>query len=88
MSIKELFYFVANVAPNRLYVSKATYPKERTTHIALLSMFQNIGFIVGPAIQAALSPIGEGSTKMPSTSAFHFDMYSACGYSNLLLLMK
>ena len=84
---KRVVLFTANVAPNRLYVSKATYPKERTTHIALLSMFQNIGFIVGPAIQAALSPIGEGSTKMPSTSAFHFDMYSACGYSNLLLLM-
>ena len=47
-------------------------------------MFQNIGFIVGPAIQAALSPIGEGKTKMPSTSGFHFDMYSACGYKLLL----
>ena len=77
------FEISANVAPNRLYVSKATYPKERTTHIALLSMFQNIGFIVGPAIQAALSPIGEGNGKMPTTSKFHFDMYSACGYISL-----
>ena len=77
--VQKLFVVLANVAPNRLYVSKATYPKERTTHIALLSMFQNIGFIVGPAIQAALSPIGEGNGKMPTTSKFHFDMYSACG---------
>ena len=70
---------VAILATYRLYVSKATYPKERTTHIALLAMFLNIGYIVGPALQAALSAIGEGSEKMPIASGFHFDMYSAYG---------
>ena len=79
ITLKLSYLLVAILATYRLYVSKATYPKERTTHIALLHMFQNIGFLVGPALQAALSPIGEGSGKMPITSGFHFDMYSACG---------
>ena len=58
---------------------KRRIQKNETTNIALLYMFQNIGFIVGPALQAALSPIGEGSGKIPITSGFHFDMYSAYG---------
>ena len=36
----------------RYYVSLATRIEERTTHIALLSLFQTMGFIIGPGIQA------------------------------------
>ena len=71
-------FSTANVAPNRYYVSKATFPSERTTHVAYLSLFQMIGFILGPAIQAALSPIGE-SGGIADESSYVFDMYTACG---------
>ena len=69
---------LANIASNRLYVAKATRPHERVTHIALLSLFQTLGFVLGPAIQSALSPIGE-KKAIPDESTFHFDMYAACG---------
>ncbi len=36
---------------SRYYVSMATKIEERTSHIALLSLFQTLGFIVGPGIQ-------------------------------------
>jgi MFS-type transporter involved in bile tolerance (Atg22 family) len=38
-------------APCRTYLSKATYESERTTHVALFSLFQTMGFILGPAVQ-------------------------------------
>ena len=65
-------------AASRSYVSKATYENERTTHIALLSLFQTLGFVLGPAIQAALTPIGE-TGYISKGSAFVVDMYTATG---------
>ena len=62
----------------RSYLSKATYESERTTHIALFSLFQTLGFIMGPAIQAALTPIGE-EVIISKESTFVFDMYTATG---------
>merc|ERR1719320_1111984 len=41
----------------RYYVASATLISERTTHIAILSLFQTLGFIMGPGIQAALTPL-------------------------------
>ena len=35
----------------RYYISSATLISERTTHISLLSLFQTLGFIMGPGIQ-------------------------------------
>ena len=69
---------IANIAPNRLYVAKATKASERMTHISLLSLFQTLGFVLGPAMQSALSPIGEKS-EISLDSTFHLDMYAACG---------
>lgn len=37
----------------RYYVSSATLISERTTHISLLSLFQTLGFIMGPGIQVS-----------------------------------
>ena len=34
----------------RFYVTAATLLSERTTHIALFSLFQTLGFILGPGI--------------------------------------
>ncbi len=64
-------------AAARLYIAKVTTLDERTTHVALLSLFQSLGFILGPALQAALSPIGE--KDVPATSAVIFDMFTATG---------
>ena len=65
-------------AASRSYVSKATYESERTTHISLLSLFQTLGFVLGPAIQSALTPIG-GVGYVGEDSQFVFDMYTATG---------
>ena len=65
-------------AASRSYVSKATYPEERTTHISLLSLFQTLGFVLGPAIQSALSPIGE-TGRIDAETSFVFDMYTSTG---------
>lgn len=59
----------------RLYISKVTTDEERTTHVAILSLFQSLGFIMGPALNAALSFIGE--KPIPATSSVTFDMFSA-----------
>ena len=53
------------------------------THISLLSLFQTLGFVLGPAMQSALSPIGEKS-EISLDSTFHLDMYAACGWVMLL----
>lgn len=65
-------------AASRSYVSKATYESERTTHISLLSFFQTLGFVLGPAIQSALTPI-EAMVYVEPESNFIFDMYTATG---------
>lgn len=48
-----------NVAVVRSYVSGATSLKERTNAMANMSAAQALGFILGPALQAGLSFIGE-----------------------------
>ena len=65
-------------APCRTYLSKATYQSERTTHIALFSLFQTMGFILGPALQAGLTFLGE-EEFISNDSQFIFDMFTACG---------
>eukprot|EP00095_Tigriopus_kingsejongensis_P005987 maker-scaffold48_size466083-snap-gene-3.27 protein:Tk05987 transcript:maker-scaffold48_size466083-snap-gene-3.27-mRNA-1 annotation:"major facilitator superfamily domain-containing protein 8" len=65
-------------AAARAYVSKVTTMSERTTHVALLSLFQTLGFILGPALQSALTPIGE--KEISGDSVVVFDMYTATGW--------
>ena len=48
----------ANQAPIRAYISAATFKHERNLHISILSLFQTVGFMIGPALQAALVPLG------------------------------
>lgn len=45
----------ANIAIIRSYIASSTTLKERTTAVALTSAAQGLGFIIGPAIQAALA---------------------------------
>ena len=71
---------VFNVGINaaaRAYVSKVTTLKERTTHVALLSLFQSLGFLLGPALQSALSVLDAGEISEGPDLAF--DMYTSTG---------
>lgn len=74
----------ANVAVARSYLSAATREGERTRAVAAVSLAQVLGFVVGPALQAAVTPLGPGST--PDTAGFlTLDMYTAAGWINVLL---
>ncbi|KAK5848409.1 hypothetical protein PBY51_006026 [Eleginops maclovinus] len=53
-----------NVAVARSYVAGATSLKERTSAMANMSAFQALGFILGPALQAGLSFLGEGGVTV------------------------
>ncbi|EFX78735.1 hypothetical protein DAPPUDRAFT_245849 [Daphnia pulex] len=54
------------------YISKATTAKERTTFIAINALVSTIGFIVGPAVQSALIPLG--------TANLRWNMYTVAGW--------
>ncbi|KAJ8297856.1 hypothetical protein KUTeg_024387 [Tegillarca granosa] len=80
-----------NVAVVRSYVSGATTLKERTPTMANISAFQAIGFIIGPAIQTAMVPIGYPGPV--HSRALNIDLYTSpailsavCGVINLVLL--
>ena len=50
---------------------------ERTQHTALFELFQTLGFVIGPAVQAALTPIGDSEIDADSTVVLN--MYTATG---------
>lgn len=68
----------ANVAVVRAYLSTATLLAERTKAVAAASLAQVLGFAVGPALQAALTPLGPDGD---------FNMYTAAGWLNALLCL-
>ena len=74
---KMKFTFLAINASARAYISKVTTVKERTQHTALFSLFQTLGFVIGPAVQAALTPIGDSEIDADSTVVLN--MYTATG---------
>ncbi|KAL7869488.1 hypothetical protein AOLI_G00134760 [Acnodon oligacanthus] len=82
-----------NVAVVRSYVAGATSLKERTSAMANMSACQALGFILGPALQAALSFIGEKGFPVEIIQ-LNFNMYTApallaaCfGVINILLVI-
>jgi len=68
----------ANLAPSRAYIAGATFKHERTSHIAILSLCQALGFVIGPAIQAAVTPIGCDAHYQQGTISL--DMYTIPGW--------
>lgn len=48
----------ANIAVCRSYLSAATTIKERTDAVSMMSLAQVLGFVFGPALQAAVTPLG------------------------------
>ncbi|XP_039754650.1 major facilitator superfamily domain-containing protein 8 isoform X2 [Pararge aegeria] len=78
----------ANVAVARAYLSAATRAGERTRAVAAASLAQVLGFVVGPALQAAAAPLGPGAPYAPpgaAQPALRLDMYTAPGWANALL---
>lgn len=73
----------ANIAVCRSYLSAATRLSERTQAVSMVSLAQVLGFIVGPGLQAAVTPLGsDGFTLF---GGFTFNMYTACGWINVLM---
>ncbi|CAH0586745.1 unnamed protein product [Chrysodeixis includens] len=78
----------ANIAVARSYLSAATLVGERTRAVAVVSLAQVLGFVVGPALQAAAAPLGAGAPYPPPgapAAALRLDMYTAAGWINALL---
>ncbi|KAG7273420.1 hypothetical protein CRUP_023645 [Coryphaenoides rupestris] len=65
-----------NVAVVRSYVAGATSLKERTNAMANMSACQALGFILGPALQAGLSFIGERGVTVAALG-LQLNMYTA-----------
>ncbi|XP_041821099.1 major facilitator superfamily domain-containing protein 8 [Chelmon rostratus] len=82
-----------NVAVVRSYVAGATSLKERTSAMANMSACQALGFIMGPALQACLSVIGEKGVTVKFID-LQLNMYTApaflaaaFGIINILLVL-
>ncbi|KAM8747185.1 major facilitator superfamily domain-containing protein 8 [Acanthopagrus schlegelii] len=82
-----------NVAVVRSYVAGATSLKERTSAMANMSACQALGFILGPALQACLSFIGEKGVTIDILD-LQLNMYTApaflaaaFGIINILLVL-
>ena len=69
----------ANNANMRSYVASSTYQAERTTQMSISSSMQSLGFIVGPAIQAAITPLKCEAIDDLSEPYFSVDMFSLAG---------
>ncbi|XP_053980033.1 major facilitator superfamily domain-containing protein 8 [Hylaeus volcanicus] len=72
----------ANIAVARSYLSAATKVEERTHAVSMVSLAQVLGFVVGPGLQAAVTPLGE--------NGFYFlnlpvNMYSMTGWINVIM---
>ncbi|CAH1969756.1 unnamed protein product [Acanthoscelides obtectus] len=73
----------ANIAACRSYLSAATRYSERTKAVSMISLAQVLGFVIGPAVQAAVVPLG--SEGYPLLMELRFSMYTASGWINVLL---
>ncbi|XP_058807793.1 major facilitator superfamily domain-containing protein 8 isoform X2 [Phymastichus coffea] len=74
----------ANIAVARSYLSAATRLSERTQAVSLVSLAQVLGFVVGPALQMAVTPLGDRGT---SIMGLPMNMYTAAGWINVLMGM-
>ncbi|XP_055855340.1 major facilitator superfamily domain-containing protein 8 isoform X1 [Episyrphus balteatus] len=74
----------ANIAVCRSYLSSATRLSERTGAVSMISLAQVLGFIVGPALQAAVTPLGSQGFRILWGSVI-LNMYTAAGWINVLM---
>ncbi|XP_011135204.1 major facilitator superfamily domain-containing protein 8 [Harpegnathos saltator] len=72
----------ANIAVARSYLSAATKLSERTHAVSMISLAQVLGFVVGPGLQAAVTPLGDhGITFM----MLPLNMYTTAGWINVIM---
>ncbi|XP_018353735.1 PREDICTED: major facilitator superfamily domain-containing protein 8 [Trachymyrmex septentrionalis] len=72
----------ANIAVARSYLSAATKLSERTHAVSMVSLAQVLGFVVGPGLQAAVTPLGDhGVTFL----MLPLNMYTAAGWINAIM---
>lgn len=75
---------LANITLCRSYLSDATRLKERTGAVSMVSLAQVLGFIVGPALQAIVTPLGDrGIDLIPGI--IKLNMYTAAGWINVFM---
>lgn len=73
----------ANTAVCRSYISAATKLSERTHAVSMISFMQVLGFIIGPALQAAVTPLGDKGVILGGMLTLN--MYTAAGWINVLM---
>lgn len=72
----------ANIAVARSYLSAATRFSERTHAVSMVSLAQVLGFVVGPALQAAVTFLGPQGFYI---FGLPINMYTSVGWINVLL---
>lgn len=65
-------------------MSAATKINERTHAVSMVTLAQTLGFIVGPAVQAAITPLGDKGYPI-FNGYLTLDMYTGAGWINFLL---
>ncbi|XP_046397086.1 major facilitator superfamily domain-containing protein 8 [Ischnura elegans] len=78
----------ANIAVCRSYVSAATMVEERTSAISMVSLAQTLGFVIGPGLQAAVTPLGDRGYKLwegEGGKKISMNMYTASGWINVFM---
>lgn len=76
----------ANMAVCRSYVSAATKIDERTKAVSMISLMQVLGFIIGPALQAFVTMLGDPGVVV-MRGVMHLNMYTAAGWINVFMGM-
>ncbi|XP_055528933.1 major facilitator superfamily domain-containing protein 8 isoform X2 [Wyeomyia smithii] len=74
----------SSIAVCRSYLSAATKLKERTAAVSMVSLAQTLGFIVGPALQGVVTPLGDRGFSLFG-SALYLNMYTATGWINVMM---
>ncbi|XP_016917514.1 major facilitator superfamily domain-containing protein 8 isoform X2 [Apis cerana] len=72
----------ANIAVARSYLSAATKFIERTHAVSMVSLAQVLGFVVGPSLQAAVTPLGEKGVYFINIP---INMYTMTGWINVIM---
>lgn len=72
----------ANIAVARSYLSAATKLSERTQAVSMVTLAQVLGFVVGPGLQAAVTPLGD---KTMYLLGLPFNMYTMTGWINVIM---
>lgn len=74
---------LANIAACRSYLSAATRFSERTKAISMISLAQTLGFVIGPALQTIVVPLGNDGVWLIE-GKLKLNMYTACGWINVV----